>query len=146
MLIWALPIAPLAVIAGAVGAFILASEPAIPPPSQTDLAGTSWQVDELAGSENAAPPRQTLTFAADGQVSGDAGCNRYFGPYRTEGRTIAIGPLAATRMACADPVMTRERTLLDALGAAAQWQRYGPSLTLLSADGEVVLRLTPLPD
>ena len=50
----------------------------------------------------------TLKFNNDGTLSGFGGCNNYNGGYTltgqtTEfGKTISIGPLASTKMYCAD--------------------------------------------
>ena len=57
----------------------------------------------------------TLAFADDGTVSGFAGCNTYGGPFSTDGGTIAIGPLAATEMACQGPGSGIESVYLPAL-------------------------------
>jgi heat shock protein HslJ len=50
----------------------------------------------------------TLTFNNDGTFTGFGGCNNYNGNYKltgntTEfGKTITIGPIASTKMYCAD--------------------------------------------
>ena len=41
--------------------------------------------------------RITANFGEDDQVTGNTGCNDYFGPYRTEGNIISIGALGATQ-------------------------------------------------
>ena len=65
--------------------------------------------------------RQTITFTADGQVSGDAGCNRFVGGYTVKGGTIAIGPLATTLMMCEDSVMAAESSFLTRIQAAVSY-------------------------
>jgi heat shock protein HslJ len=50
----------------------------------------------------------TIAFAG-GTASGSSGCNRFTGIYEEEGHSVSFGRLAATRMACADEVMTAER-------------------------------------
>ncbi len=37
------------------------------------------------------------------QISGRAGCNRFSGPYSSDGKRLSIATLTTTRMACADP-------------------------------------------
>src|SRR5262249_51786797 len=61
-----------------------------------------------------------LSFA-EGRVSGRTGCNNFNGSYTLAGNSIKIGPLAATRMMCAEDVMTQERQLLKALESAVRW-------------------------
>lgn len=107
-----------------------------------ELSGTDWQVTGynngaggvvsiLAGTE------LTATFGEDGQLSGRAGCNEYFGPYQTDGETISIGPLGATRRACPAPegIMEQESQYLAALETAARYQIAGNRLNMRTADG-----------
>ncbi|MBV9883987.1 MAG: META domain-containing protein [Sphingomonadaceae bacterium] len=53
-----------------------------------------------------------LDFGEQGQLSGQAGCNRFSGTYAESGRTLRPGPVIATRMACPGPRMTHERRVL----------------------------------
>jgi heat shock protein HslJ len=110
-------------------------------PGLAQLAGTSWRatginngkeaVVSAAGTENA-----TLTFAADGEVSGSGGCNNVMGSYTTtEPDGLSFGPLASTRMACADDVMQIEMEYLAALANVTTYQIEGDRLTLRDASG-----------
>jgi heat shock protein HslJ len=65
--------------------------------------------------------RQTITFAKDGTVFGDSGCNRFTGGYTVKGDRITIGPLASTMMACPQPQMDAEATFLFKLQAAVSY-------------------------
>ena len=62
----------------------------------------------------------TLTFKNDGTLTGFSGCNNYNGGYVLSGQTtefgkgISIGPLASTKMYCAD-AMNLETTYLTIL-------------------------------
>jgi heat shock protein HslJ len=110
----------------------------LPTPS---LVGTTWQANSynngrggvqslLAGTE------MTAVFTDDGQMSGSAGCNRYFGPYQSSGGTLKIGPLASSRMLCEPPaVMDQELAFLAALEAATQYQFENGRLVLRDAGG-----------
>jgi len=64
---------------------------------------------------------QTITFTEDGNVSGDSGCNRFVGGYRTQLQAIVIGPLASTMMACEQKKMDAEATFLVRLQAAVSY-------------------------
>ena len=78
----------------------------------------------------------TLSFE-NGRVSGRAGCNTYSGSYTTKGNQIKIGPLATTRMMCADnKVMTQEREFLKALESVVRWSVQGNELDMHRADSE----------
>ncbi len=77
----------------------------------------------------------TATFKA-GQVTGDAGCNTFSGPYVVTGAKIKIGPLASTRRAClSDEVATQETHYLAALELATTFRVTGARLELFRADG-----------
>ncbi|MBM3116684.1 META domain-containing protein [Jeongeupia naejangsanensis] len=93
------------------------------------LQGAEWRVAD------AGPRPATLNFAADGRISGFAGCNRYFGQYTQNGDALKIGSVATTRMACDPAVMKQEAAFLQTLG---QVQRFSVAddgtLTLHAAD------------
>lgn len=101
------------------------------------LANSHWQIQEIDG-EQVFEERYFLEFGPD-RVSGLAGCNRFSGPYRREGGSLAAGPLTATRMACAGPGMAHERRVLDLLGGPLAITRSENDDTmLLSRDGGTI--------
>jgi heat shock protein HslJ len=107
------------------------------------LEGVRWEVTGFNNGRQAvvgpmAGTRLTLEFR-DGQVSGDSGCNRFHGPFTVQGNTLAIGPLATTRMACGDDSMVQEQQFLAALASAATWDVVQGSLDIHRADGERAL-------
>lgn len=108
-----------------------------PPPQ---LAGVDWKVTGFNNDRHAVvgvmgESRLTLAFK-DGQVSGSAGCNMFHGTYATEGNQVQLGPLATTRRACDEPLMTQEREFLAALASAVTWSIDGNVLDMHRADGE----------
>jgi len=52
------------------------------------IAGPTWMVTTIGGSDTVADARPTMTFGADGQVQGSGGCNSYGGPYNLDGPAI----------------------------------------------------------
>ena len=48
-----------------------------------------------------------------GRLSGQAGCNRFSGPYSERGHILTAGALAVTRMACPGDRMTRDARILN---------------------------------
>lgn len=52
----------------------------------------------------------TITFTPT-NLSASVGCNTLFGSYSIHGKTIIIGPLASTMMACEGGVMEKEQKL-----------------------------------
>ena len=107
------------------------------------LTGTTWRltrynngtggfVSVLDGVEI------TAVFGDDGSLTGSAGCNTYGTSYEITGEAVQVGPVAATRMMCAEPagVMEQESAYLEALRAVATWRIRGNALELFGAGGE----------
>lgn len=99
---------------------------AILPPAT--LAETSWSIVAIDGQAVAGDDYR-MQFGA-GRLSGQAGCNRFSGPYAVSGNRLTSGPIIATRMACPEPRMGHERRVLRVLG--------GP-VTVGHADGDTLL-------
>ncbi len=111
------------------------AEPAIDAPDSSaavvvDLVGTGWVLEELAGT-TFVDTLPTITFGGDGTVTGSAGCNTFSGTYAVDGTSLAFGPLATTKMACADQTMFVESAFLAALGGVTGWS--------VRPDGHLVL-------
>lgn len=109
------------------------------------LVGTEWQLIQLGGRTiRPAGGSFTVTFLAEGnRLTGVGACNRLTGSYSTdESRTLRIGPVASTRMAC--PEGSDEEAFIEALEATTHYDMDGPLLLLL-ADGELRAVLQALP-
>jgi len=78
------------------------------------LADSAWAFVDINGSQVGGETYQ-LSFDGAGRLSGQAGCNRFSGPYTQRGRTLTAGPIVATRMACPGERMTHETRLLQLL-------------------------------
>jgi heat shock protein HslJ len=104
------------------------------------LTGVDWKVTNFNNDRHAVvgvigESRLTLSFK-DGQASGNAGCNNFHGNYQTDGGSIRFGPLATTRRACEESLMTQEREFLSALASAVTWSIDGNVLDMHRVDGE----------
>jgi heat shock protein HslJ len=88
----------------------------------------------------------TATFE-NGMVSGSTGCNQYTGRYTTnpDADVLELGELATTRMACAPPADTIERSYLDSLGKVAKWFMDDEEFVLADAEDAELLRYKPKP-
>ncbi|MFI6696447.1 META domain-containing protein [Streptomyces sp. NPDC050433] len=109
------------------------------------LVGTPWAVTGLlSGGTTSSLPKDkkgetgkaTLTFAKDGTVSGNLGCNTFSAPAKTTDTTITFGPVKATRKLCPEPGMSLERELLKVLKGKVTYEVHHRGLTLKTADGE----------
>ena len=121
------------------------------PQPERSLEGPEWLAINYNNGSGAvvsvlAGTRITARFA-DGSVAGTAGCNSYNAAYTLGGGpdALRIGPVAATRMACAEPpgVMEQEAAYLAALPTAQSYRFEGPDLVLERAGGARVARYTP---
>jgi heat shock protein HslJ len=132
------------------GAVLLRFEPrpAIP------LVGTTWSavgVNNGRGGVTSlvAGSAISATFAADGRVSGETGCNAFHGPYSLDGSRLRVGPLATTRRACPDEQLReQEGWLIGALERVATFSVDGDELELRAEDGalQVGLRMLRAPE
>ena len=112
------------------GGAMAADEPAAPA-----LAGTTWWAETITGRPVIDSAASTITFEADGRVSGRAGCNRYFGTSTIAGEQLSFGAMGATRMACAPALMDQETRFFQALGSAEHWTIDEDGLLLIYSAG-----------
>jgi heat shock protein HslJ len=114
------------------------------------LEGTYWNATELVGRvvPSQESPQEPHLIFQDGRLSGSDGCNRVAGPYQLRGDVVTFGPIASTRMACAD-VRDIDRAFEEALGRATRLTIAGDQLQLFDAAGQRVAmfeaRLQPSP-
>jgi heat shock protein HslJ len=125
-------------------AALLAAEGAAAGPLPLEAEG-DWTAVEIAGADVPAERPPTLTLSPDA-VSGFTGCNRFHGALETDGSTVRIGPLAATRMACKGDRTALERAVLDALQSRTAGLRLdGGRLVLVDGAGDPVAVFTRAP-
>jgi len=117
-------------------------------PQSQALAGTAWRVTGYNNGRQAvvsvlADTQLTVAFAADGRVSGSAGCNHFMGTYTASGSSLQFGPAATTRKLCAQPegIMAQEQQFLKALESVATIRQEGERAELRTADGALAVSL-----
>jgi heat shock protein HslJ len=102
------------------------------------LEGTRWNVESLVTVDavSSVPVGQAafLEFA-DGQVTGDAGCNRLNGIATVGADTITFGPIATTRRACPD-AHALEAHVLEVLTGEVAYEIDGDRARLTHASGK----------
>lgn len=79
---------------------------------------------------------------ADDQLTGNAGCNGFFGTITQDASSVTIGQLGATEMYC-EGLMDREAAVMASLMASTQVEVADDGLVLLDAAGTIQLRLVP---
>lgn len=107
-----------------------------------DFVATSLVLDGAIIDITARPP--TIQFAI-GEISGNNGCNFFGGvaDLRPDG-TVSIELTMQTEMACQDSGHI-ETAFNSAAPRVDRWSLVGSTLTLSSADGEVVLEMIESP-
>lgn len=117
------------------GQFIVFSAQSAP------LQGSEWK--PLRMGEIAVPEESSafVQFRSKGRLEGYGGCNHLVAQYQVDDGHIFVGPVAATRMACAQSVMEREAALVAALGNARTYQRLKTRLVLFDSEARPVLEM-----
>ncbi len=106
------------------------------------LEDTTWALLELNGKtitvkENDKAPFLELN-SKKASAYGFGGCNRFFGTYETSGKSLSLGAMGSTRMACPDG-MDQEQELFTVLGTVTRYEIHGSKL-MLFADTKLVAR------
>ncbi len=116
------------------------SEPPAP------LTGVTWYLLSYVDSKGEifAPvsgTTVTVQFDSGGNITGNAGCNSYFGTYTTSGiNGIAIDPLGSTKMNCAgDAVMNQENLYVQLLQKMTLYYTSPNELLLSDGSGTAIL-------
>jgi len=129
--------------------------PAPPPPSTeqslpalavpSDLVDTHWLVTSIGGDPVMQDTELTFSIAPDHRAGGNGGCNSYFAEASFEEKGLAFGPIAGTRMACAEAIMAQETRFFAALDATRGYEVSGDALKLLDAAGVTLMGLVRAP-
>lgn len=119
----------------------LPTSSAPPPVVPATLVDMVWRMTSIGGrpATGASPP--TLSISSDHRANGTGGCNSYVTSVEFDGNDLAFEPAAATRMACATPIMEQEMAYFTALSAVASYEVDGKSLRLLDAAGVPLIGL-----
>ncbi|MGE5828155.1 MAG: META domain-containing protein [Micromonosporaceae bacterium] len=110
------------------------------------LAGPRWRVESIITGEVASSAPQEVeayfTFTADGQVSGNTGCNDFHGVYQAATETITFGQMGMTKKAC-QGAANRLEVAVTALFARGpvRFAIDADQLSLTRADGTGGLQL-----
>jgi putative lipoprotein len=87
------------------------------------LGDTKWRVEAIDGQNVGERVESTLEFVAPDKVAGRGGCNQFGGPALVSGNTVRFGPLASTKMACAEnAAMDQETRYFKALESTGSFR------------------------
>lgn len=119
-----------------------------------ELGGTNWNVTnyrlESGSITNVWLTDVTISFAADGTVSGTAGCNDYEAtwtvsgaydefesgvPDPNDGQDLVFDSLSWTEAVCDEAIMEQEAEILDLLQRGGRWVLIRDSFNLRDPEG-----------
>ncbi len=100
----------------------------------SELTAVRWQPTYIGPEPVPEDAGLWVQFEVDGSISGHAGCNTFFGSLQQTESGLEVGALGSTRMACPEPVMSRESAFLSALQQATAFEVSGERMTSLDAD------------
>jgi heat shock protein HslJ len=126
------------------GAIETVSAESLTEPVPDELDGTSWILSSILIDDTASQTEidgEITAVFQEGQLTGFAGCNNYFGNYEAEGANLTLGPIGSTRKACQEAQNQRETEFLAALEAIATYRIAGEALELLDASGKARITL-----
>lgn len=108
--------------------------------AQPSLSGTAWRLEAIEAMKIDAPA--DLAFESDGKISGLGGCNRFAGQAKIDGDKIGIGDVAATMMACPQPLMDVEGRYFEAFRKVAAFRIENGQLIMSDSAGKELLRFS----
>ncbi|HSH04480.1 MAG TPA: META domain-containing protein [Anaerolineae bacterium] len=113
------------------------------------LLSTEWLLSAMitADGPQKIPYEVTLLMPEGTKLNGNSGCNSYSAQFTHENGSITINPIMQTMMACfEDDRMLLESTYTAALQTAHSYTIDNDTLTILTADGQLVFtRIIPPP-
>ena len=103
-------------------------------------ADATWTLVEMDAKPF--PARATIAFPTKGNVTGQAPCNSYISTQTAPLPWFKLGPIIATKMACAD--LNLETRFFEALTAMTLAEVAGNTIILTNDMGrEMVFKTTP---
>jgi heat shock protein HslJ len=113
------------------------------PASAADAAQGLWRIEQARSEPMLDKRRARIDFGADGRLTGHTSCNAMTGSYTLDNGVLKVGPVATTKMACAQLQLEQEDRILTALELAVSARvRDDGLLELRDADGRGLLRAT----
>lgn len=110
----------------------------------SEITGVEWVVEDIGGRAIVERARPTIMLDGDGNISGQAPCNRYTGSYELDGTAFSTGEIAVTRRACPEPIAVQEVEFLAILRSASELELTDDDrLVLSTTTGESIVARRP---
>lgn len=110
-------------------------------PTAADLSDSVYDLSEITGHTLVKDSTVEIVFD-DGTVSVHAGCNRLFGAFSIDDGHLSTPQLAATLMACEEPLMEQDQWMTGFLEAGPQIRTGEDLLVLTEGDTELTFTRT----
>lgn len=111
-----------------------------------DLAGTSWQVEDIDAGGIIDNTQVTIEIPDAAHIEGFGGCNRYFGALMFGIEEFRVSGAGNTARACAPAIDEQERRFLAALLDSRRFATDGTLLHLYDAEGKARIRAVAVGD
>jgi heat shock protein HslJ/uncharacterized lipoprotein YbaY len=103
------------------------------------LRGAEWIVEDIDRRGVIDRSRATLSFGANGRISGRASCNDYTGRWTLDGESLRVGEIAIGARACAAALADQETRFLERLRAVRRFEIAPDGALRLLDDAGVIL-------
>ena len=109
------------------------------------LNNDNWVLsDWVAESESiliSAEKPITLNFDQQNKkLSGNAGCNQYFGNYILDNKSLKAGPMGSTMMFCSEEIMDQEMRFLALFETGVEISKKNDLLILKNKDNQLTFK------
>ena len=115
------------------------------PVEDVPVAGTVWGLKQINNGNEWFPMAlgsEIVAQFADGELTGNSGCNDYSATYQVEGDVVTIENVTASEIECDvnQDVMNQEQVYLSELESVAGFEVLGGALELLDESGNPILQ------
>lgn len=109
------------------------------------IVGKDWVVEDIRKRGIIDRSRMTMSIGEDGRMSGNTGCNHFFGQVSVGDKSIETGAMSYTRRAClSDAIRKQEAKYLQALEISRTWEIKDDGLLYIQdSSGNDILRFAP---
>ncbi|MGI9533706.1 MAG: META domain-containing protein [Thermodesulfobacteriota bacterium] len=101
-------------------------------PTVDDISGKTWVLTYIGSLVASKEVKTTIEFSQDNQISGNAGCNSYFGSYELVDGSFTVSAIGSTKKMCPENIMTQEDNFLITLDGAISAKMFGDNLVIYS--------------
>lgn len=107
---------------------------------------SNWELEYIyTDGKEMTPPAEhnaSLAFLKDSKISGETGCNRFFGDFAVNGASLKFENMGSTRMMC--PQMEFENAYLQTISNVASYTISKNQLILKDNAGNIVALLNKI--